>query len=458
MSGSPTRQKVLYVEAKSDFRPQIENWTAGLSHFELVPSPDLATIVEKTPADLKPALILLDGRQEAQHTLEWAQNLKMTFSCPMIIFYDGHTKLNFSVLKKNGADSLLHFYFDAEFVIDKILELVPWDEDGPPPLSVLNPISFEDLTTEMDLNFDLYVHLPGNQKSILVRKKGAALEQRLMDKAKDMHQNLYFKKTELKQFLEYSRTALSLKNSDLTMSVTDKTLKARTRIQQIISGFFDQESGDYAQGKVIFDNCVEIVQEFGINTWKDKAQAIESVVIFSGRPRTYYNDAITMCVVSAAFGYLLDKPTPEVVDLAIAGLLHNIGLASMDQPQLGPDISKLEKPVQDAYLAYPASSVNQVKNKRVPLSPRVTNLILQHRETVSGGGFPKGSSAEQQEPLARVIQLAFIFMELTQLQNNKPRHTLQGAFQFMNDEALSGGIKLDLATLISLKKAFGVKG
>lgn len=445
-------KKVLYIEAGSDFRAQVQKWTEGLDHFELVASPPIETLAESPPEGLDPCLVLLDGRRSPQECLEWAQTLKMAFKSPLIIFYDGRTELNFADLKKNGANALMHFYYDSEFAIDKILELAPWEGEGPPPLSVLNPIAFDDLSSEMDLNFDLYVHLPGNQKSILVRKKGSAADERLIGKAKDCKQNLYFKKSELKQFLEYSRTALSLKNSDLAMSVTDKTMKARESIQQIISHFFDRESKDFAGGRVILENCEKIVQEFGLKDWKNKNEALEAITIFSGRPRTFYNDVITLCVLSAGFGFLLDKKKEEVIDLALAGLLHNVGLAYMERPVLdGTAISEADK---KDFMGYPERSVNQVKTKKVPLSQRVTDLILQHREHSSGGGFPKGTNNEHHDPSARIIQLAFQVMEMTQLQGSQPRHTLSGAFQQLQDQMMSTESKVDGATLLALKKHF----
>lgn len=453
-TGQSKRQIVLYVEAQKDFRPQIEKWIAGLTHFELLPSPDLLSLAENPPADPKPALILVDGRQDATQTKEWAQTLKMALPAPMIVFYDGSTQLDFGELRKNGADSLMHFYYDSEFVVDKILELAPWTDEGPPPLGVLNPIAFEDLSSEMDLNFDLYVHLPGNQKSVLVRRKGAPLEVRLIEKAKESHQNLYFKKNELKQFLEYSRTALSLKESHLSMSVTDKIMKARVRIQQIISHFFSQDANDFAGGKIIFENCADTLKEFGIPDWKTKEEVKEALVLFSGRPRSYYNDTIAMCVLSAGFGYLLNRPSADIHDLGLAGLLHNIGLALMKSPVLLPQIDELDEATRKEYILYPEWSVNQVKGKRVPLSPRVTSLILEHREKAHGGGFPKGTSSDLHDELSKVIQVAFRVMEMTQLQKDRPRFTFQGALQHLQNDLMKGTADFDTSTILELQKTF----
>ncbi len=444
---------VLYIQAQTDFRSQVEKWTEGISHFSLVPSPPLLTLAESPPADLIPCLILLDGRQEGAVTLEWAQNLKMIFQCPMIVFYDSQWPLNFMELKKNGADILLHFYYDAEFVVDKILELAPWSGDGPPPLSVLNPISLEDISSEVHLSFDLFIHLPGNQKTVLVRRVGDQVDDKIIHKAREAKQNLYFKKSELNQFLEYARHSSKKNDSPRTTSFTDRIIRSRNHIQKIITTFSDQSSTDFQVGRSILESCEKIIKDFGITDWKNHDDVLNALTFFSGRQRSYYNDAIALCVLSAGFGSLTKKPQEIVLDLALAGLLHNVGLASLENPQLAPNLENLSDEEKKQYQFYPEKSVQQIKGKRVPLSPRVTDLILQHRESASGQGFPHKTLAEDHDPNSRIIQLAFVVMEQTQLQKDKPANTLTATLQKLEEDALSGRSAHDATTILALKKA-----
>lgn len=450
---SPAKKnQVLFVASRDDFEPMARTWLKDFPAVQFAPSPPLELLIEDPPKDLTPVLILLDGRGESQKTLEWAQGLKMAFPVPLVVFYDSSSNLEFSVLKKNGADSLLHLYYDSEFIVDRLLELVNLDDDSSPPIGLLNALAVEDLTTEVDLNFDVYVHLPGNQKSILVRRKGSALDQKLIDKVKSSHQNVYFKKSQLKLFMEYSRTSLTLKNSSELVGVTDKIIRIRQRIQEIISEFFDFETKDMKAGRVILENCEKILEEFEIKKWDSPQKAFRNMVLFTGRERTYYNDDMTMCVLAAGLGFLLDKKPEEIHDLALAGLLHNVGIASMANPVLQPDLATMNPRDKQEYITYPERSVNKIKTKKMALSPTVSELISQHRERLTGGGFPKGDTSDFHHALSRIMQLAFILMDLTQLEHSKARHTLKGAFAYLHEQMMAGNILVDGTILMNLKK------
>ena len=450
-TGKPNHQ-VLFVASADDFEPMAKAWLKDFQNLQFVPSPPLETLIEGAPAGMNPKLILLDGRGDSQRTFEWTQTLKMALNVPLVVFYDAGSKLNFAVLKKNGADSILHLYYDAEFIVDKLLDLVTWDDDASPPLGMLNALAIEDLTCEMELNFDVYVHLPGNQKSILVRRKGGTLDQKLIDKVGASHQNVYFKKSQLKHFLEYSRTVLSLRNSSEAHGVTDKIIRTRQRIQEIISQFFDQEAGDFKSGRVILENCEKIIEDLEIKKWKNHTMAFRAMVLFSSRTRSFYNDVMTLSILAAGIGFLMDKKPEEIHELALAGLLHNVGLAFMTNPVLEPTSSALKPQDKKEYDTYPERSVNQIKGKKVPLPQNVSDLILQHMEKSGGGGFPKSTTSDFHHANSKIIQLAYQLMQLTQLEDNKAQYTLKAAIDFLQEEVMAGSSKQDGTLVMNLNK------
>jgi response regulator RpfG family c-di-GMP phosphodiesterase len=444
--------QVVFAAAQSDFESRLQFWLKDLSQLQLIPSPDLEELIQNPPENLNPRLILVDGRGETNRTLELAQTLKVAFPAPLVVFYDGSTKLNFSVLKKNGADAVLHIHYDAEFIIDKLLELTTWSEDSSPPISLLNPLAPDDLSNEMDLNFDLYMHLPGNQKSLMVRRRGQTVDSKLIEKVKASHQNLYFKKTQMKLFMEYSRTLLSLRDSSERIGATDKVIRTRQRIWEIISQFFDQESTDFKGGKVVLEHCEQILKEFEINQWKSPSGAFKTMAEASGRPRSFYSDAMSLCVYAGVLGFLLEKNPEEIQDLALAGLLHNVGLATLNLPVLDPKIEELSESARIEYLSYPERSVNIIKGKKVPLNPRVTDLIWEHRELPGGKGFPRGNDKSNHNGLSGILQFAYELLRLTQLEKNQAKHTLTGAFEYLNQHLMDGKSQVDTTILIALMK------
>jgi HD-GYP domain-containing protein (c-di-GMP phosphodiesterase class II) len=371
---------------------------------------------------------------------------------PLIVFHTTKTPLNFANIRKNGADQLIHFNFDREFIIELLLEVVPYEfPQGCIPLAALNSIDCSDLNAELEINFDVYVHLPFNKKTILYRKKGDKLEDQKIKKIENKDQHLYFKKTEKKQFLEYARTCMTFSTKENPIAETERALKSKKLIFEIMSEFFNQEVSDFEAGKAIFDRCREIVKEYDLLKTYSPKEAFEKVVKFTGQERTFYNEAINMAVYASMFGHILALPADQIEALALAGLLHNIGLSYLDNFELHKEISTLPKDQQELYYTYPDKSVLMIKGKKVPLPPLVADCIIEHRENMDGTGFPEKMS-NRIRPLARVLRIAYEFQVMTALTKDQEKHTASSALIFLKENVMASKIPLDLNTVLSLAK------
>lgn len=447
-------EKSVFVITKDTFfLKHLVEILSDFPDFKFESYEDINTFLELDITSLNPCLFLIDGNLGQALCQEWTQSLKMNFqNIPLIIFHTTQTPLNFSLLRKNGADQLIHINFDKEFIVELMLELIPYN--FPPnqvPLSALCSIDSSDLNLDIDINFDVYVHLPYNKKTILYRKKGGRLEEDKLKKITDKDQHLYFNKSEKKQFLEYARAASTLNNSSSPVAFTERAMKSKKLIFEIMSEFFNQELSDFSSGRVIFDRCRAIVQEYELLQAYQPMDAFNKMIKFTGQERTNYNEAINVSVYAAMFGHILNLPMEQIESLALAGLLHNIGLSYVEQFDLNLNLGTLSENQREAYYSYPEKSVLMIKNKKVPLPAAVSDTILEHRENMDGSGFPKKISATI-KPLSKILRIAYEFQIMTSLIENENKQTASKALNELKVKVLESKIPLDLNTVLALAK------
>src|SRR5690606_18842115 len=114
---------------------------------------------------------------------------------------------------------------------DMILELAPVDITGDHiPITALMPVDLRDMEPEMEINFDIYVHLPANRKTVLLRRAGDRVDQKHIEKFRSMSQQMYIKKTQRKEFFEYARTVMSFRNIPIPVSMTEKFHRSKRTI------------------------------------------------------------------------------------------------------------------------------------------------------------------------------------------------------------------------------------
>lgn len=449
---APKQKSVFVISKDAFFLTRITELLVDFPDFKFERAEDIHAFTESVDL-IHPYLFLIDGNLGQGPVQEWTQTLKMSFdNIPLIVFHTTATPLNFESIRKNGADQLIHFNFDREFIIELLLEIVPYDfPDSQVPLSALSSIDCNDLSSDLEINFDVFVHLPFNKKTILYRKKGATLETDKIKKIESQDQRLYFKKTEKKKFLEYARTAQTLSNKENPIAETERALKSKKLIFEIMAEFFNQEGTDFKGGRLIYDRCREIVQEYDLLRPHTPAEAFDKILRFTGQERTFYNEAINMAVFASMFGHILNMTPEQIESLALAGLLHNIGLSYVDNFELQTDTSTLSQEQLATYYTYPEKSVLMIKSKKVPLPPLVADTIIEHRENMDGSGFPNHISATIKQ-LPRILRIAYEFQNMTALTKADNKRTGTSALVELKEKVMASQIPLDLNTVLLLAK------
>lgn len=456
-SSSGKTVDVLIGSPRDSFWDAVKVILKGYYPYQLKHFHSIDEALEAEASDsFQPILAIIDGQDGTNTTNEWVQATKMNYpDCPVIVLHSALNPLDFNLVKKNGADEIMHINFDREFISDMILQLAPIEIEGDQiPITALMPVDLRDMDAETQINFDVYVHLPANHRSILMRKAGDIVDQRHLDKFKTLKQQLYIKKTQMKPFFEYARTVMSMRNMPYPISMTEKFHRSKKAIYEIIAQFLNGANTDYAEGKVILEKCKAIVADFELTKDLPPQEIFEEIFRFTGNLRTFYHDCICLSAYGAYFAQLLGWPQEKREAAAIAGLLHNIGLAQLPITMGDKAVSTYNPEEMLEYHLYPERSVILIKSKKVPISTDVSEAIGQHRENATGTGFPKKLKAADISEFGKLMAFAYRFHEMTALQEGHNAKAPTLALNELRDDALSGSGEMDLILTTTIVKKF----
>lgn len=452
--------EILICHESEKFYNEVFDLVGHIEDLKLIPIKSIDGIIEPEDEEMNPQLAIQEAIGGNEGTSEWAQTLKMSFPhVPVMVLYSPEDEIKTQLLVKNGASFALQRPFDDEFVMDAILELTNIKFSKNIPVGALEAIRIRDLILDTEIEFDLFTHLPSNKKTIKLRTKGSMVDQDLIDKAiKGKGQQLYVLKSELPAFFNYVSRSLKAKGVKDNISMTEKASSLKKKVQQFIGVLLDADLKDFDQGKDILTLAEEIIENLGVLELEgDRVELYEKIIQLTERPRTNYNTMINVAVYATIFAKVLKFSDEEIHDIAMAGIMHNVGLSklSIDTARKLPEEMDAEE--LDSYKAYPSKSLIMVKAKRVPLEEDLCKVIEQHMENTDGTGFPKGLRQASIKPLAKILRIAKEFNSLTSLATGATEVvTPLRAFELLkkkNDPSV-GGTKVEYAFLMQVSKFF----
>lgn len=274
------------------------------------------------------------------------------------------------------------------------------------------PIQRIDVEAGDSLPFDLFVYLPKNDKRILYRRSGDHLPAQRLEHFEHNNLNIfYIKKLDYDHFVEYvasrlktliganpsrQNRALMFKSAKNILSSTFET------VEEKVSESLVQNLNDIST--VIVEAILEESPEsqYSRNLFSKLSKLALTGSDFQKHP---VNTASLSVLMTFGLGYSNER---ILSDMAMAGMLHDIGLSELP-PAL---ILKAHQPknlplVERAKIySHPLSTVEFLKNRGIHLSHFTKTLIEEHHEQFNGRGYPKGLRGGHLSELSQVLNLA----------------------------------------------------
>lgn len=406
--------------------PEIEESLGVLLKTASVTSIPLSMDALIADREIKPSIVLCGPPNAEVPAAEAAQALRMQ-NQDAVIFLCCTAKQGFErkALIKNGFTDAFLLPMDLDTLKTSLQSALTRASMG--QIKSYRPVKIIDLEPGAELDFETSIYLPANKKYVKLSSAGDSLEEeRIQRIKKSKFSSIQVPADQMKQFYAYSAKRLHALGGE-GVSTTEKKEKLSEAVRDLISGLFSEQTASFDAGQAMMKDCSEIVNAYilqgGENEWFTRIQTL------LGDKGDSYSHSANISTLAALFSMGLGIGKPE--DLALAGLLHDIGIA-----ELPPEIQLLDPEQMTAgqleeYKKHPDLSVNLIKNRKLIVPEIVMKAISQHHELYNGSGYPNGFYGDRICKEAQVLALADQFDYLTRMKEGRPLLTPRQAVEKM---------------------------
>ncbi len=200
------------------------------------------------------------------------------------------------------------------------------------------------------------------------------------------------------------------------------------------------------------NKSVKVVRSFVYVMMKEPKAYLLLIKLSSHDPYTLQHSvgtAVNAIILAKKLGITAEN---ELLDIGMAGLLHDIGKVRIKKEiinKAGPlNEQEWEEMRQHSKEGY------EIVKDNPNLSERTKKAILEHHEDKVGTGYPNGLKLEQLDVFSKIVSICDIFNALTTDRTYAKARTAFEAFQFMRDKL---GHKIDDDIFKQLVLVYGGK-
>jgi HD-GYP domain-containing protein (c-di-GMP phosphodiesterase class II) len=392
---------------------------------------DTKSIREIDPAS-EPAIIFSKHPSEKDgfSAYELSQLIRMSFQeVPSFLYFKDKEGFKKDLTENNGFDDIFMLPTDAGHLRASLIEIISVSSLG--TVQFYRPVKIIDINAGDVLDFDTNIYLPVNRKYVRLTNAGEAMDAAKIDKIKEHHFNtVHVVFDQLGQFYSYMAKRLrAITNS--SFGITEKRQRMNHAIREMLTDLFQDGITSYESGQRILKDCSEIVKSYIMQG--DSADWYKRIEQVLGQNKDEYSHTGNVSTLAALFSLGTGIGKPE--DLALAGLVHDVGLIDLPYEIRTKDPRKMKPDELKEYQKHPLMSVNLIKSKKIILSDHVSKIIQQHHEFVSGDGYPNGIFGDRILKESQLLSIADRFDYLLngdEDENN--RFTPAQAIQIIRDE------------------------
>lgn len=432
----------IYGSEESLVHPEIRKTSPEIQYLPY----DIEQMLE--PLSMTPDVILCYPPAEDLNlpALEIAQTLRSVYM---------ETPLFFISLDKKSFDKkrLIKNGFTQAF-------LLPWEKADLlrsmgdeqicsmlPELRDYKAIKVADIKPGVVLDFSMKVYLPRSNKLLPFSHEGDPISDEKFQKLAESKMNtLFVKKDEVEKFRQY--TAKLFKD---LMSETDKQDKLEVCVRDLISDMFieDVKENTFGASQALLNEVKEIIDILIEDADKEVAMKVNALI---NQEQNFYLHLSNVSTYGGLFAMILGLPNPQ--DVALAGLLHDIGKINLPPEIADLPETDLSQTAKEAYKKHPEFTIDILKLRRIALPQPAMNAILHHHEAVNGTGYPRGLEGPRISKEGKVLAIANEFDNLTSIQPGKLSLSPRAALELMLETNIHQSMKLDLDMLKKLKSVF----
>lgn len=153
-----------------------------------------------------------------------------------------------------------------------------------------------------------------------------------------------------------------------------------------------------------------------------------------------YLHSINVAAISTLIALRAKLPKKKVREIAIGGLLHDIGYTTVTADITGLDLDTCDEKIRKEVMYHVVYGYTDVETKDW-VSKTVKDIILHHHERLDGSGYPFHKKGEHLKQEVRIVSLCDQFDSMI-YGNLMPRHKVREAMDYIMSQA---GVQFDFS-------------
>jgi HD-GYP domain-containing protein (c-di-GMP phosphodiesterase class II) len=170
---------------------------------------------------------------------------------------------------------------------------------------------------------------------------------------------------------------------------------------------------DVRMGKQIqIDKCVPVVDNI-FDSMFSAPSALLPLAQMKTRDEYTFQHSVSVAALSIAFGRVLNLPHTEIKELALGGLLHDVGKAKVP----GKILNKPGKLDDAEYLVMKthAANTSDLLTNTEGVSKIALNAASQHHERYDGTGYPQGLKGDEISLHGQMLAIVDVYDAITSI-------------------------------------------
>jgi len=232
---------------------------------------------------------------------------------------------------------------------------------------------------------------------------------------------------EMKKFYSYTASRLKDLNGNTKISETERSERLESSVREVVTGLFSDTATSTEQGKAAVSTLQSIVRSYVVQSSPNGSELYNRFLAIAAQSGSAYARASATSTYAALFAIGLGLK--DVDDIALAGILHDLGMAKVPAEVLALPSEHWLPADREVYESHPDATVQIIRDRKLVVSENVYKIIQQHHETYSGTGFPRKLEGDRICMGAQLLAIADALFDATQTAPGKPLVTPKAALE-----------------------------